>query len=130
MPDAYDPYLPGIQYAETRGQANPQQAVGDQGRSRGAYQIQPVMYQDIQQTYPQRWKTTTYEQMLASPELQSAVAHDGLKMLHERYGLSGDAMVSGWNTGPGKARKGFVNKAYVDTVKRGMKGNPLMRRFQ
>lgn len=130
MADEYDPYVPGVQYAESRGQKDPFKAVGDQGKSLGAFQIQPIMYKDIQQTYPSVWGKVSYQQMLASPTLQTAVAHDGLKMLHERYGLSGDAMLSAWNTGPTAARKGVFNQVYVATVKQGMKGNPTLKKFK
>ena len=130
MPDDLESLIPGFQYAESRGEAHPFQAVGDAGRSRGAFQIQPIMYQDIQRVYPEAWGQVAYEDMLAAPETQRAAMLAGLQMLRDHYGLSGDALISAWNTGPGAARKGHLNQAYIDTVKLGMKGNAAMNRMK
>ena len=121
MPDDYEAMLPGFQYAESRGEADPWAAVGDQGASRGAYQIQPIMYQDIQRVYPNDWGQMSYEQMLSKPESQTSAILSGLRMLEEHYGLTGDALLSGWNTGPTKARKGYRNQKYIDTYKEGIR---------
>ena len=130
MADELEQLVPGLQYAETRGKAAPYQAVGDQGVAHGAFQIHPIMYQDIQRIFPQDWGHISYEQMLATPALQDAAALSGLRMLRDHYGLSGDALISAWNTGPGQARRGHLNHSYVDTVKKGLKGNPAMNRLK
>ena len=131
MGEDYEKLLEGHQYAESRGSKDPYKAIGDKGASLGAFQMKKIMYKDIQRIYPKVWGKTTYEQMQASPSHQRGAARDGLRMLREHYKLSGDAAISGWNTGPGEARKGRINKPYVDTVKEGMRrGSPAMRRFK
>ncbi len=129
----YAAYLPGLRYAESRGEARPYEAVGDAGLARGAYQVHPIMYKDIQQTFPSPWGAISYDEMLASPALQDAMAEAGLRMLGaSRYKLTGDALLSAWNTGPTQARRGRLNRAYVATVRQGLarKGNPTMKRFK
>lgn len=132
QPYDYSQWLPGLRYAESRGEQDPYNAVGDGGQARGAYQLHPIMYRDIQRVYPKVWGQRTYEQVLATPATQDAVAMDGLRMLREHYGLQkDDHMVSGWNTGPTQARKGIRNQKYIDTVRQGMrKGKPPMQWFK
>ena len=123
--DEPEAYLDGIKYAESRGSRDPSKAVGDQGQSRGAYQMKKILYADLQRTN-KRWNKTTYEQMLSNPELQRSAAHDGLKMLkyHKGYQFTGAKLKSAYNTGPTAANKGVLNKKYVDTVNTGIKKAP------
>ena len=134
MSEDYASYIPGIQYAESRGQADPWHAVGDHGQALGAFQIQPIMFQDLQQWTPDPWRAQTYQRMLSTPQGQEDAVLSILRMLGEgHYGFSHDRLISAYNTGPTKARKGVINQPYVDTVRRGMrlhKGNPTMNRLK
>lgn len=99
-------------------------AIGDRGRSLGAYQIQPRWHSETLAAYG--WDSAA----LMDPVKGAIIAADILGELQQRYSagaLDSHALYMAWNAGPSGARKaikaGAVSSAYSRKVV------PLVKRY-
>lgn len=110
--------------AQTESGNNPQ-AIGDRGLKNpayGAYQMRRPAYDDVMRTRPDL-RQISFEQMQRDAQAQRQLAEGYLRMLNGTYGLQDvDAILSGYNAGPGAARKGVRVPAYINKVRSQMKG--------
>ena len=117
-----DRLLDAIQYAESRGQRQPTQAVGDQQNrhpAHGAYQMTKPAYQDVQRMFPEEFGSIPFETLLQSDlAFQRRAARRYLEGGESHYGITDlNRLISFYNKGP-RARAGAItNSAYVNTVR-------------
>lgn len=64
----WDRFLNALQRVESGGEKNPDQAVGDNGRSRGAYQLGKLYVKDAQ-SYNKELRKYTYEEIVSTRSL-------------------------------------------------------------
>ena len=110
---------------QVESQHNPN-AIGDDGKSVGAYQMQPIAYQDVQEFFPKRFGQIPYEHLRTDPALQREAAKAYLHVGEQKYGITDlDRLISFYNAGP-KARNSITNPDYINKVK-GAMGKPQSR---
>lgn len=114
-----DELLDAIALAESN---NNPQAVGDAGLAVGAYQMQPIAYQDVQEFFPKRFGQIAYESLRTNPQLQRQAAKAYLQVGEQKYGIKDlDRLISFYNAGL-RARQGtLINPDYINHVKGSMK---------
>ena len=111
-----DRLLNAIAQKESR---NRPSAVGDRGLAIGAYQMQPIAYQDVQQFFPQMFGNVPYARLRTDPALQRQASQAYLLVGEQKYGITElPRLISFYNRGP-RARYGpITNQPYVTDVQR------------
>lgn len=122
MSNISDQLLDALAIRESNNDPN---AIGDNGKAIGAFQMQPIAYQEVQEFFPERFSSIPYEQLRTDSVLQREAAKAYLDVGEQKYGITDlDRLISFYNDGP-RARTGQItNQPYVDFVKRHMVPGP------
>lgn len=95
---------------------NPQ-AVGDQGKAIGAYQMWPIAYREVQQFFPKEFGKIPYARLTTDALLQRRAAKAYLQVGEQKYGITDlTRLISFYNAGPQARRGPLINQPYVNKV--------------